>query len=51
MWPFVLCQESSANPGDNPTIVSYNASAVNIHNSTSSLVPFENNFFLFEKTL
>jgi hypothetical protein len=45
-WP-------SLNPGTNHTIVSYNASVVNIYNTTSSLVPFENKniFFNFEKTL
>jgi hypothetical protein len=39
--------------GTNPTIVSYNASAVNIYNTTSSLVHFENRniFFCFKKTL
>jgi hypothetical protein len=35
-------------PGANPTIVSYNASAVEIHNATSSLVRFEGkNIFLY----
>jgi hypothetical protein len=29
-------------PGANPTIVSYNASAVKIYNATSNLVRFEN---------
>jgi hypothetical protein len=29
-------------PGGNPTIMSYNASAVNIYNAASSLVRFEN---------
>jgi hypothetical protein len=29
-------------PGPNPTIVSYNATAVKIYNATSSLVRFEN---------
>jgi hypothetical protein len=40
-------------PGANPTIASYNASAVKIYDATSSLVRFENkNIFLyFEKTL
>jgi hypothetical protein len=35
----------------NPTIESYNASAVNIYNRTSSPMHFENQniFFLFEK--
>jgi hypothetical protein len=37
-------------PAANPTIVSYNASAVRIYNATSSLVRFEKNvFFYFEK--
>jgi hypothetical protein len=38
-------------PGTNPTIVTYNASTVEIYNATSSLVYFENknNFFCFEK--
>jgi hypothetical protein len=31
-----------ANPGANPTIVSYNSSAVKIYNATGSLVHFEN---------
>jgi hypothetical protein len=31
-------------PGANPTIASYNASAVKIYNATSSLVRFENIF-------
>jgi hypothetical protein len=37
--------------GANPTIVSYNASAVKIYNATSSLVCSENKqfFFYFEK--
>jgi hypothetical protein len=34
-------------PGANPTIVSYNASAVKIYNTTSSLVRFENKNILF----
>jgi hypothetical protein len=36
---------------NNPTIVSYNASAAKIYNTTSSLVRFENKsiFFYFEK--
>jgi hypothetical protein len=34
-------------PGANPTIVIYNASAVEIYNSTGSLVRFENKYFLF----
>jgi hypothetical protein len=32
-------------PGPNPTIVSYNASAVKLYNATGSLLRFENNFF------
>jgi hypothetical protein len=38
-------------PGPNPTIVSYNASAVKIYNATSSLVCFENKniFFCLKK--
>jgi hypothetical protein len=38
-------------PRVNPTIVSYNASAVKIYNATSSLVRFENKniFFCLEK--
>jgi hypothetical protein len=38
-------------PGVNPTIVSYNASAVNIYNATISLVRLENKniFFDFDK--
>jgi hypothetical protein len=38
-------------PGANPTIVSYNASAVKIYNATGSLVRFENKniFFWLEK--
>jgi hypothetical protein len=32
--------------GAHPTIVSYNASAVKIHNAASSLVRFEKMFFL-----
>jgi hypothetical protein len=40
-------------PGANPKIVSYNASAVNIYNATSSLVRFGNEhiFSYNEKTL
>jgi hypothetical protein len=39
--------------GDNPTIASYNTSAVKIYNATSSLVRFENIhvFSNFEKML
>jgi hypothetical protein len=39
--------------GSNPTIASYNASAVKIYSATSSLVRFENKniFFYFKKTL
>jgi hypothetical protein len=33
--------------GANPTIASYNASAVKIYNATSSLVRFENKIFYF----
>jgi hypothetical protein len=40
-----------AKSGANPTIVSYNASAVKIYNATSSLVRLENFFIQFEKTL
>jgi hypothetical protein len=38
-------------PGANPTIASYNASAVKIYTTTSSLVRFENKnvFFYYEK--
>jgi hypothetical protein len=40
-------------PGSNPTIESYYASAVKIYNATSSLVPFENKHLLptLKKTL
>jgi hypothetical protein len=40
-------------PGANPTIVSYNASAVKNYNATSSLGRFENKnaFFNFKKML
>jgi hypothetical protein len=43
----------SVSSGANTTIVSYNASAVNIYYATRSLVRLENNniFFYFEKTL
>jgi hypothetical protein len=34
-------------PGANPTIVSYNASAVKIYNATSSIVRFENKIIIF----
>jgi hypothetical protein len=45
--------KTNATPGANPTIVSYNASAVKFYNTTSSLVRFENKtiFFYFEITL
>jgi hypothetical protein len=33
--------------GANPTIASYNASAVKFYSATSSLVRFENRFFFF----
>jgi hypothetical protein len=33
-------------PGANPTIASYNASAVKIYNATSSQLRFENELFL-----
>jgi hypothetical protein len=38
-------------PGANPTIASYNASAVNFYNATGSLARFETKimFFFFEK--
>jgi hypothetical protein len=38
-------------PRANPTIVSYNDSAINIHNAMNSLVRFQNKnvFFCFEK--
>jgi hypothetical protein len=41
------------NPGANPTIASYNASAVKIYNASGSLARFENRniFFYFEKML
>jgi hypothetical protein len=44
-------QNNSPHPGANPTIVSYNASAVKIYNGTSSLVHFEKNHIgtYFEK--
>jgi hypothetical protein len=50
IWPFgrfipvfgLLYQEKFGNPGANPTIVSYNASAVKNYNTTSNLVHFEN---------
>jgi hypothetical protein len=40
-------------PGDNPMIVSYNASAVKIYNAMNGLMHFEsiNIFFYYEKTL
>jgi hypothetical protein len=39
-------------PGPNPTIVSYNASAVKVYNAKSSLVRFENkNIFFYLCTL
>jgi hypothetical protein len=40
-------------PGGNPTIVSYNASSVKVHNATSSLARFENKKYLifFENAL
>jgi hypothetical protein len=34
-------------PGSNPTMVSYNASAVKIYNASSSLVRFENKNIFF----
>jgi hypothetical protein len=41
------------NPGADPTIASYNDSAVKINNAASSLLNFDNKdkFFYFEKTL
>jgi hypothetical protein len=42
--------EKSA-PGANPTIVSYNASAVKNFNATSSLVHFEKNYFTMKNAL
>jgi hypothetical protein len=36
-------------PGANPTIVSYNASAVKIYDATSSLVRFGNKKYYLEK--
>jgi hypothetical protein len=48
-----ICQKSqkiviiTSTPGINPTIATYNASAVKIYNATSSLARFENkNIFL-----
>jgi hypothetical protein len=38
------------NPEANPTIVSYNASAVKINNATSSLVRFQKNYPRLKKT-
>jgi hypothetical protein len=34
-------------PGANPTIASYNASAVKIYNATGSLARFENKIIIF----
>jgi hypothetical protein len=46
----LLYQEKYGNPGANPTIESYNASAVEFYNATGSLVRLEANFsFYFEK--
>jgi hypothetical protein len=42
----LLSFELLVNIGVNPTIVSFNASAVKIYNATSSLVCFENKIFL-----
>jgi hypothetical protein len=46
-------QKSKGIPGADPSIVSYNASAVKIYNTIISLVCFENkiNFYKLEKTL
>jgi hypothetical protein len=38
-------------PGTDPTIVSYNASAVNLYSATINLVRFEIKSYYFEKTL
>jgi hypothetical protein len=50
---FIECfrVSNNFNTGANPTIASYNASAVKIYNATSSLLRFENenNFYKFEK--
>jgi hypothetical protein len=47
----LLKKKPGANPGPNPTIMSYNASVVNFNNATGSLAHFENKniFFPFEK--
>jgi hypothetical protein len=50
----ILTARSVTNkPGANLTIVSYNASAVETYNATSSLVSFENRniLFYFKETL
>jgi hypothetical protein len=42
-----ITQRKFTQSGANPTVVIYNASAVKIHNATSSLVRFENKNILF----
>jgi hypothetical protein len=43
----LLYQEKYGNPGANPTIESYNASAIEFYNATGSLVRLENKTILF----
>jgi hypothetical protein len=46
--PRILHKPCRSWPGANPTILSYNASAVKIHNAANSLVRFENINMFFE---
>jgi hypothetical protein len=46
-WDFLFENKPSGNPGANPTITNYSASAVNIYNVTSIPVHFDNNNIFF----
>jgi hypothetical protein len=52
-YRFCVLRFAAKSTGANPTIESYNASAVKIYNATSSLVRFKDIIFCstFEKTL